>query len=183
NTSWYNNPYFQAYELQRSYYKDNVFGSLKMDYEITPALSARLQSGVNVYGLSRSTKEPKSYISYGEKSKGNYNLENTNYYDLNTDLSLDYERSFTKDFTISAELGGSISYQNDKYRAINTDGLVIPGFYNLSNSQNTLNGSNSLEEEQRLSAYGVLDLNYLDTYYLSITGRNDWVSTLPVENN
>lgn len=183
NNSWYNNPYFQAYEYQRGYYKDNVFGSFRMDYDFTSSLSARLQAGMNIYGLSRSTEEPKSYIGYGEKSKGNYYLQNTNYYDTNADLALTYEQSFSQDLSVSGELGGSVSYQSDTYRSLNTDGLVIPEFYNLSNSANPLNGSNSFQEEQRLSAYGVIDLNYRDTYYLSITGRNDWVSTMPVRNN
>jgi hypothetical protein len=38
-----------------------------------------------------------------------------------------------------------------------TDGLVIPGFFNVSNSQNPVRGTNSLEEEKVNSVYGTLD--------------------------
>ena len=47
NKSWYNNPYFQANEFLRGYYKDNVFGQLKLDYSVMPGLDIMLRSGIN----------------------------------------------------------------------------------------------------------------------------------------
>ena len=64
-----------------------------------------------------------------------------------------------------------------------TDGLTIPGFYNLSNSANPIQGNNFVEERRTSSVYAVLDLEFLNAIYLTATGRNDVISTLPTANN
>ncbi|MET7000533.1 SusC/RagA family TonB-linked outer membrane protein [Chitinophaga defluvii] len=183
NQSWYNNPYFQAYELLTGYYKNNTFGSMALNYKLNTDLSVKFRTGINSYGLTTSTKEPMSYIGYSNKSRGNYTVGSQNYFDLVSDLALRYEHTFGKDFTIHAEVGGSNYYRNDRYQDSKTDGLTIPGFYNLDNSTNPVISKNTLEERRTSSAYGLLDMEYMGAFYLSLTGRNDIISTLPVANN
>lgn len=183
NNSYYNNPYFQAYEYLRGYNKDNTFGSLNLNYKISPAFSIQFRNGINAYGLNRSYKEPKSYIGYGNKSRGQFTVATQNYFDIATDLIGDYNHTFTENFKLHAQVGGYNYYRNFKYGSTNTDGLNIPGFYNLSNSSNPIQGTNFVEERRTSSVYGVLDLEFLHGLYLSATGRNDIISTLPTENN
>jgi TonB-linked SusC/RagA family outer membrane protein len=183
NNSYYNNPYFQAYEYLRGYDKDNTFGSLNLNYKVTPALNIQFRNGINGYGLNRTYKEPMSYIGYGNKSRGQFTLATGNYIDLATDLIADYNHTFTEKFKIHAQVGGSNYYRNNKYGSNNTDGLTIPGFYNLSNSANPIQGTNFIEERRTSSVYGVLDLEFLNGIYVSATGRNDIISTLPTANN
>ncbi|GAA0524316.1 SusC/RagA family TonB-linked outer membrane protein [Chitinophaga japonensis] len=183
NQSWYNNPYFQAYELKTGYYKDNTFGSMALQYQFNQDFSAKFRTGINTYGLTKNTREPKSYIRYSDKSRGNFYVNSENYFDIVSDLLLRYEHTFTKDFSVHAELGGSNYYRNNRYQASNTDGLTIPGFYNLGNSTNPVQGTNGLEERRTSSVYGFVDMEFLGAFYLSLTGRNDKISTLPVSNN
>ncbi|MBS7567084.1 SusC/RagA family TonB-linked outer membrane protein [Mucilaginibacter sp. Bleaf8] len=183
NNSYYNNPYFQAYEYLRGYDKDNTFGSLNLNYKISPAFSIQFRNGINAYGLNRTYKEPKSYIGYGNKSRGQFTVATQNYFDIATDLIGDYNHTFTEKFKLHAQVGGYNYYRNFKYSSTNTDGLNIPGFYNLSNSSNPIQGTNFLEERRTSSIYGVLDLELLNGLYLSATGRNDIISTLPTQNN
>lgn len=183
NTSYYNNPYFQAYEYLRGYDKDNTFGSLDLNYKISPAFSIQFRNGINTYGLNRTYKEPKSYIGYSNKSRGQYTVNTGNYFDIASDLIVDYNHTFNDKFKLHAQAGGSNYYRNNKYGSTNTDGLTIPGFYNLSNSANPLQGYNFLEERRTSSVYGVLDLEFLNGIYLTATGRNDIISTLPTANN
>jgi TonB-linked SusC/RagA family outer membrane protein len=183
NQSWYNNPYFQAYELLRGYYKDNTFGSLALDYKFSQDFSAKFRTGVNAYGLTRNDKEPKSYIRYGDKSRGNFWVKSENYIDIVSDLILRYEHTFSKDFSLHAEVGGANYYRNFRYQESTTDGLTIPGLYNLGNSSNPVNSTNNLEERRTSSVYGFVDMEFFGAFYLSVTGRNDKISTLPVSNN
>ena len=183
NNSYYNNPYFQAYEYLRGYDKDNTFGSLNLNYKITPAFNIQFRNGINGYGLNRTYKEPMSYIGYGNKSRGQFTVATGNYIDLATDLIADFNHTFTDKFKLHAQVGGSNYYRNNKYGSTNTDGLTIPGFYNLSNSANPIQGTNAIEERRTSSVYGVLDLEFLNGIYLSATGRNDIISTLPTANN
>ncbi|HEY0177121.1 MAG TPA: TonB-dependent receptor, partial [Pedobacter sp.] len=183
NNSYYNNPYFQAYEYLQGYDKDNTFGSLDLNYKVSPAFNIQFRNGINAYGLNRTYEEPKSYIGYSNKSRGQYTVSTGNYFDIASDLIGDYNHTFTDKFKIHAQIGGSNYYRNNKYGTTNTDGLTIPGFYNLSNSTNPVQGTNFLEERRTSSVYGVVDLEFLNGIYLTGTGRTDIISTLPTANN
>lgn len=183
NNSYYNNPYFQAYEYLRGYNKDNTFGALDLNYKVSPAFSVKFRNGMNAYGLNRTYKEPKSYIGYGNKSRGQFTVATASYFDIASDLIGDYNHTFSEQFKLHAQVGGANYYRNYKHGSTNTDGLNIPGFYNLSNSANPIQGNNFLEERRTSSVYGVLDLEFLNGIYVSATGRNDIISTLPTDNN
>ncbi len=183
NTSWYNNPYFIANQYLRGYRKDNTFGSLAVTYDILPSLSAKVRTGINVYGLDRSTKEPYSYVGYSDISRGNYDLTKTNYFDITTDVLLQYKHGFGKNFSVSAEGGGSMFTNNYNSLYTSTDGLTIPGFYNVSNSTNPLQSTSTIQQQKTNSVYASADLEFFKFWYVTLTGRNDWVSTLPVNNN
>lgn len=192
NKSWYNNPYFQAYEYLRGYYRDNVFGQVKLDYTIMPGLDVTLRSGMNQYSLNRSYKEPKSYVAYDYISNGNYGLLTENNLNLNTDLIAAYQRKLSDKVAFRVSVGGANRWRTFRSTFVKTDGLVIPGFYNLSNTQNPLQGvdrfdptvlRDGVQEEKVNSVYGTLDVELWNSIFLGVTARNDWVSTLAVENN
>ena len=184
NISYYNNPYFQAYEYLRGYNKTNMYGNASFNYDLTDGLRLKGRTGVNEYSLYRDYKEPKSYIGYGAKSRGNFSIAQTDYFDITSDLGLHYEKKLSDDFGLTAEAAYVNYYRNSKNTSQATDGLNVPGFYNLANNAGaTLFGSNREEKETINSFYGFVDLEFYNAFYLSLTGRNDKVSTLPEENN
>lgn len=183
NNSWYNNPYFIAYQNLHSYTKDNTYGSFSLNYQILPSLSVKIRSGFNVYGRIQTIKEPRSYIAYGYISPGNYFVNKDNYFDITSDAILQYKHSFGKNFSINAEVGVENFISDYSDLNVNTDGLTIPEFYNLSNSINPMHGTNAIQQEKTNSVYGSTDLAFFNSFYLTLTGRNDWVSTLPIQNN
>ncbi|RNL85975.1 SusC/RagA family TonB-linked outer membrane protein [Sinomicrobium pectinilyticum] len=179
NTSWYNNPYFQAYEYLQGYDKDNLFGNLAAEYRLLPEITLKARAGANVYGLQRTYKEPKSYVGYNEKSLGNFTVQNTNYFDITTDFGIRFEKDLTENISLSGEAAYSGYYRIQNFHSTSTDGLNVPGFYNLDNNAGTtLIGENREEKEAIHSIYGFVDLGFYDAFYLSITARNDKVSTL-----
>lgn len=183
NTSWYNNPHFQANEYLRGYYRDNVFGQLKLDYNLAPGLDLTLRTGMNQFSLNRTWKEPKSYVAYDYVSLGNFSLRTESELNLNTDLIAQYVKEVSQNFTIRASAGGANRWRTFRRQDQSTDGLVVPEFYNLSNSMNPLRGTNTHQEQKVNSLYGTLDFEFFGGIFLGVTARNDWVSTLPVKNN
>ena len=183
NTSWYNNPYFQAYEFLQGYYKDNNYGQLSLTYEANENFEVLIRSGINWYNLNRTYKEPKSYIRYGDKSLGNYGITNEYNFNINTDVLATYTQNFTDNFILKASLGGANRMGSYRWTQTETDGLNVPGLYNLSNSINNLRAENQLEDQKVNSVYGILDFEFLNSVFLTVTGRTDWISTLPLQNN
>ncbi|MAZ28931.1 MAG: SusC/RagA family TonB-linked outer membrane protein [Cytophagaceae bacterium] len=183
NLSYYNNPYFIAYEDLRGYYADNAYGQLRLDYEVVDDLKLTLRSGFNMANTNDDHKTPKSFIGYGSVSRGNYSLSSNNVFNINTDFLASYAKEINEDFSFNVLAGASNRYESSRYLYSSTDGLIIPGFYNLDNSQNPVTSSNDWGENQTNSVFANLDLEVLNSIYLTVTGRNDWVSTLPVQNN
>lgn len=183
NVSWYNNPFFVAYELLNGYKKNNAFGQVTFDYKFTPDLSLKFRNGFNQYAENSDIKEPYSYVNYSFISKGNYSVTNTSYFDITSDLILNYNKQFSDRFRINASVGGANAYRNLKSATSATDGLTIPEFYNLTNTTNPLTGSNSLQERRTASAYGTLDIEAFKFLYANFTGRYDKASTLRLDNN
>ena len=182
-TTWYNNPYFLVNEYSLGYFKDVSYGQISLTYDLANNLQAKLRTGLNYYALNRETQEPISFVRSFTRTMGNFNVRNDNDFNINTDLIISYKKVFGDFLQFDARAGVSNNYANHRYSSVASDGLVIPGFYNIANSLNVINGSNSYRESERNSVYGILDLEFLQSIYIGISGRNDWVSTLPLKNN
>ena len=61
--------------------------------------------------------------------------------------------------------------------------LDIPNFYELSNSSVKPFVLQNDTKRKSFGAYFSLETSYNEKIYLTITGRNDWTSTLPIGNN
>lgn len=181
NLSYYNNPYFLAYQQLNGYHSDKAFGNLSLNYQFTNDLSLKLRSGFNSNTVNEDEDYPYSLI--GGNPDGNFSTSDATHFDITTDLILSYKHKFSNNFSLSA-IGGAASFFNeDKGLSASTDGLSIPGQYYLSNSINPITGSNYLDQRQINSLYANLDLELYHFIYLSGTARRDQTSTLPLANN
>lgn len=63
-----------------------------------------------------------------------------------------------------------------------TNGLVVPDYYNLNNNQGPVDETPTFAEERRVGLYGQVSLDYKKFLFLELTARNDWSSTIAQEN-
>lgn len=184
NSQWFNNPWFIANEYNRGWFRNSTYGQLNVNYNITEELNFSVRSGFSYYSLLSTEKEPLSYLrAFNDISLGNYFITNESNYNFNTDAVLGYNKNLSDNLSLSANLGGAIRNAQYLQSGIYTDGLIVPGFYNIANSANPIVGDNREADESVASLYATLDLEIYKSFYLGFTGRNDWVSTLPIENN
>jgi outer membrane receptor protein involved in Fe transport len=104
---------------------------------------------------------------------------------INNDLvlSLSPQPIGPGDITVSGLLGGNV-FMSDRthVQARGTD-IIIPDWYNVANFA-TQEAFAMLPTQRRLvGAYGQAMLDYRGWGYLTLTGRNDWSSTLPKDRN
>jgi hypothetical protein len=134
--------------------------------------------------MFRSEKFPYSAGTYGrEQNKGDYREDKRTLFENNTDILLTYANNISSDFELVASAGGnlrSFSY-NSSYTT--TDYLNVPGLYAFNNSLNPIKAFNFSAPMAVYSVYGYADLSYRKFMNLSLTGRMDKNSTLPLENN
>ncbi len=180
NKVWYDNPYFIANEIVHSSDYDVVNGFLTASYEFTPWLKASLRSGVDTY--SEREKWRNSIGAYGGwNKKGYYEERRKGGYSINNDFMVTADHKFG-DFSVDAFIGGTIYfYQDDWLSGKTKNGLSIPGYYSLYASVDPAQIESSIKKKQVNSIYGKASVAWKSTFFLDITGRNDWSSTLPSE--
>jgi TonB-linked SusC/RagA family outer membrane protein len=103
--------------------------------------------------------------------------------DDNLILNMDRVRFGESPFTVSGLVGGNVYMtENSNIEAEGTD-INIPDFYNVSNFS-TQDVTARLPTMRRLvGVYGQATIDYQDWVFLTLTGRNDWSSTLPEQAN
>jgi outer membrane receptor protein involved in Fe transport len=71
------------------------------------------------------------------------------------------------------------SYYNSFQNGI---GFIVPDIYKMTNTSQQSVTSDYDRSQRILGAFGRLNLSYNNYLFLELTGRNDWTSTLPVDN-
>jgi TonB-dependent SusC/RagA subfamily outer membrane receptor len=105
----YNNPWFTAKEWLRGHYKTDIYGYMKLKYQITKDLELMGRTQINSYDLFRSEKFPYSATSYGrEQAKGDYREDKRTLFENNTDFMLTYSKALSSSFHLSASVGANL---------------------------------------------------------------------------
>lgn len=182
NYAWYNNAYFSAYELNQEYDEDIINSQLKLGYKFTDNLSLQLRGNAVIKDKFEDRESPKTYLNYGDPREGDYKTWNTSFLSVDYDLLLNFNKNLTDKIGLDVNLGASQNYRKFQREYNATDGLIVPFVYSLNNSQRNVKASTFLEKEALQSAYGSVEFDFNDAIFLTLTGRNDWSSTLKKEN-
>ncbi len=175
--SWYDNPWFKAYEQVSSYDTDVFNTSINTSYEITPWLKAMVRSGADVYNKREEQHNAISANGAWNK-KGYYSIYKGTWFSINADAMLMADKTWGK-FNLNGMFGGNIYYlHTDDMKSETQGGLSIPGYYSLNSSTDPVKAVSGLTQKRVNSLYGKASLSWNSTYYLDITARNDWSSTL-----
>lgn len=177
------NPYFIAYGINNGFLRNRVYGSISLNWDIMPGLSAMGRFSLNTNDESRETKIP---WSYSRMAQGGYFYSELGGDEINTDFLVTYQTRL-QEFDLSVSGGGNYMERNSRSIQTGTNdrnrGLVIPNLYRVSNIPiDALSISNYSSQKKIYSLYGTASIGFMDQIYLDVTARNDWSSTLPAHN-
>jgi len=185
-TGWYDNPYLMAYEKINKIDNNAINGTMSLDFHPYSWLKATWRGGVDYKGNTTIKRAPigiNSTRHWGDTSLGWYDEEFYNTFDFNGDFMLNATKK-AGDFNLDILLGSSVYYYNYRYlTAETTGGLSVPGYYSLNASVDAISTNTGFERKLVNSLYGKFSVSYKDIAFLDITGRNDWSSTLPSNDN
>jgi TonB-linked SusC/RagA family outer membrane protein len=174
----YDNPYWTA---NKNPSKDNVnriIGYTSLSYEFTDWLTLSYKVGIDHYTDRRNSALD---INPG-RSAGTVNQDFYSNRDINSDLLLTLRKDISETLGFSATIGGN-SFSTDFF-SHGTEGTTLsaPNFYHISNATD-LTAYEGVGRKKLYGVYGTFDFNYSDYLFLNLTARNDWSSSLPVDNN
>ena len=93
-----------------------------------------------------------------------------------------YDHPLTSSLSISGLAGNQVSDLKMNSDAQIGIGFLDPNFVSMNNTQ-TRSNLNTTEQRRLVSLFGQAVLNYKDYWYVTVTGRNDWTSTIPRPRN
>ncbi|TDS09760.1 SusC/RagA family TonB-linked outer membrane protein [Sphingobacterium paludis] len=96
---------------------------------------------------------------------------------------INYTSDFSEDFGFTALLGGQADRNAYTFSAINGREFIVPNFISYTNLSILDNPSRIDTRWGTNSAFGQADFNYKSFLNLTVTGRQDWFSTLNRQNN
>lgn len=181
----YNNPWLIANEALHSYNKDDIYGHVQMLYTISPKLNFKLRTNVSTWNRRQTWKYPISADFYEPYRRvGGYSESYDYFWENNTEGGLTYKDKFFKDFSLTGSLMANLrTVKVSSLSGSTKGGLITPGVYDLSNTKEQNSPTNDFAKRQVSSAYGFVDLDWRSMIFLSLTGRFDKSSTMPVSHN
>jgi len=175
----FNNPWFTVYEKINTFRKVRPYGNVRLDWQITSDLS--LMTRLGGFNESYITTD-RVALSEKKLPNGAFGYINRSSQEVNTDFLLNYKKG-VGDFSFDVSGGGNLLFQNNGTGTITGQKLVLPGLYTASNlDRSAVSYTSGLSNKRINSLYGMASIGFRDAVFLELSGRNDWSSTLPVNN-
>lgn len=171
--------------------KFHMITSLKGKFDFHKNVFLVLQGGIDYTDIEYNQK---ARVTQAEPNVvgGKYSRKEERYVVQNYDAMLNFDKNFMKDrLNVLAFFGGGYRSNEDKSINVSTYGdMLYPDWYSLNNEGSWPGAGDkgkvrgmSRGSDFLYSLYGGVTLSLDERYYVEITGRNDWASTLPAGNN
>lgn len=190
------NPYWINYRNLRENKKERYMLNAGLSYEIFDWLSVsgrvRVDNSINDY-TQKFYATTNTQLT-GDSNNGYYGITRTTDKQLYADFLVNINKTFNEDWSLSANIGASISDVRQDAMAVEgpiADGssrfadepVGLTNWFNIQNLSRTSTRMQSGYREQTQSIFASAELGYKNTYYLTLTGRNDWPSQLAGPNS
>ncbi|MEY8780620.1 SusC/RagA family TonB-linked outer membrane protein [Allomuricauda sp. XS_ASV26] len=160
--------------------KVRVFGNVTANYQLSNSLNVTYRAGF----------DSESYTGFDFSNKGGYddvyqqgylNIGDSKEVIVNQTAILGFNKELIKNLSLEAQIG--LNSQITRYvgNSSNSDGQIVYGFLRPSNFTVT-ESSYSRTNENLAGAFGQFQFAYKSYLYATISGRNDWGSTVEKDN-
>ncbi len=176
------NPYWILNKNKLNDKTNRFTGALNASYKVTDWFNIDYRLGYDNYTTNNYTfiapgGAVKETFQNGKLSDSDYMYEY-----LSSNLMLNFHKTFG-DFDFNLLAGQSIEDTKTRTERRNGYNFATAGFYSYENIAAGDKFFQSLDSQRRLmGVYGEFRAAYKNIAYLTVTSRNDWTSTLPVEN-
>lgn len=177
---WYSNPYWRAYNNVYSQKRDRLVGNVYAKWTIIDGLVFTFKVSQDSYSDDR---EYTIAMGTAGTPDGSYTLDQYKFNETNYDAMLQYTKNINKDWSIDALVGWNRRDQSLDNMYAKANSLSVDGLYTLQSSASTVTNSSYKSRIRTYSLFGSAQVGYKNYAFLNITGRNDWSSTLPADNN
>ncbi|MDB4924227.1 SusC/RagA family TonB-linked outer membrane protein [Mucilaginibacter sp.] len=177
----FSNPYWVINKNPNEDIKDRILTTFSPEVKIAPGIKFTGRLGADIYWRkgyefndigSIIAGNPDGYLRTFNTDQANLNLEG--FFSINKKW---------RNFSFIGILGASSFSSNYENRGAAVNSLLQPGLINLSNAKEFPTVTQNILKKKINSTYGSLSVGFHNYAFIDVTGRNDWSSTLPRQNN
>jgi TonB-linked SusC/RagA family outer membrane protein len=175
---YWDSPFFSILENVQTDDRDRIYGNYQLSYNFRENI--QLQGKLHLDSYSFNVQDR---IATGGLEQDWFYTAQRSRREVNYEAGIRYEEDF-KDFSFNGYFGGNILTQRFSSLQQQTQGgLSVPNFFNIDASIDRPSVSNFNEQKEVRSLFGTATIGFKDIVYVDLTGRNDWSSALPSDNN
>ncbi|MCW5912927.1 MAG: SusC/RagA family TonB-linked outer membrane protein [Cyclobacteriaceae bacterium] len=173
-----NNPFWLQHENKNEREDERFLGNFETIYSPIQELSFTARLG---YDFDQDNRLITNRVGTRSRATGDFTIDKINRKQLNVDLIATYFKTFGSDYNLKMLGGFNYNKRGFSAETLFSQNLSIPELFNPSNALSNV-PTRGFAEQTLFGAYGEASLSYKDWATLSVTGRNDWSSTLPADN-
>ncbi len=173
------NGYFVVNKFREKDNRNRFIGQASIIYDIMKNLSVKAMVSRDFYNYNYSYVVPTGTLY---SIRGEYSALKTDVAETNSMINLNYKTNIGKDLNIVAFAGANSRSFEYYENSMTGSQFIIPFLYSQTNLTTLTPGVNN-QQTKTNSVFGSLDAGYKGIVYLTVTGRNDWFSTLSPKHN
>ncbi len=187
-TQGVSNPFYIVNKEKQEDSKNRLIGSITLKYDITKWLYVRGRLNRDYYLSKRLQYIPDGNASSSFPYNSPSNIGGLLNQRAVESSVMDYEfivgvNPLNKGkFSVNGFFGGNTNTRANSQLIESGNTFVVPNVYTFNNLKTKL-PSTSESRRKTNSLFGSMELSYNKYLFLTLTGRNDWFSTLPIDNN
>ncbi|TYC12843.1 SusC/RagA family TonB-linked outer membrane protein [Bizionia gelidisalsuginis] len=198
--AYFTNPYWNLANQRSEGESNNLSLTGDLGYKVNDNISFKLLSNARIntsqsLSYQNGYTEPKEII---DNTGGNRSLisqvdirndRSSQYY---TDFFMNLDYMLTEKISFGANIGLNNQYFKNAFVRAGGNGLTVDGIYTIPNlssgpssellADNLPRTTDYRSSNSRIGAFANLDFGYEDFLFVTLTGRNDWSSTLNKAN-
>jgi hypothetical protein len=173
------NPYWAVEDFKQEDSRDRLIAAIEAKYNLTKWLYVRGRIGTDQYTRYNFEITPTgtAYTTGGEIN----DQSTTRFREFNGEVIVGAQKDITSKIGLDVFVGGNKMQQIDESQGFSGNNFFVPGFYNVNNLQNK-NTNYNYREKRINSVFGSAEFSYNKYFYLTVTARNDWYSSLSPAN-
>ncbi len=180
NVTGYDNPRWSAKYNFNNTNEERIVAGVHLDYNINKWIRLDYAFGSNVAFLER--REITEIGSRAASGQGRLVLDNYRKQELESNFLITLSPSFHNDFTSKLIVGNNVNQRTITNTTQTGNQFITKGIHALSNTSQQQFTTDLYSRQRIIGAFGELTLGYKNYAFINGTVRNDWSSTLPVEN-
>ncbi len=182
-----NNPWYSAATNKFRSNVDRLIGNVSFNYAPFKWLTATYRLGEDYYSDARTATAPGPRGVPGEITGADDNAlgfvgeYRRGYRQINSNLMLTADHEWSSKFKTTLRVGHDLLDRNINETAATGSELSVWNLFTLNNTKVQVVGQNK-SQYRIIGAYGEFTAAYNNYLFLSLTGRNDWTSSLEEAN-